>query len=95
MNRAGFGWRKGKKKGEQPLSNPRIVSFTLDAKFDEFVAQTELELPAELQKLSCYSAKRSERQGSPCMWYPYPSQKPARSVDMNSMPRSHFALFQK
>lgn len=70
IDRAGFGWRKGKKKGEQPLSNPRIVSFTLDARFDEFVEQTGLELPAQLQNLSCYSAKRSERQGSPCIWYP-------------------------
>lgn len=34
-------------------------------------------------------------QGSPRMWYPYPSQNPARSLAMNSMPRSHLADFQK
>ncbi len=67
IDRAGLGWRKGKKKGELPLSNPRIVSFTLDPRFDEFVEQTGLELPDALKNLTCYSPKRSERQGSPCM----------------------------
>jgi hypothetical protein len=67
VDRPGFGWRKGKKKGELPPSHPRIVAFTLDERFDEFVEETGLELPVELQNLDCYSAKRSERQGSPCM----------------------------
>ncbi len=64
IDRSGFGWRKGKKKGELPPSNPRMVSFTLDDKFDEFVEQTGLELPIPLKDLPSYSAKRSERQGS-------------------------------
>lgn len=67
VDRPGMNWRKGKKKGELPQSNPRIVHFTLDEQFDEFVEQTGLELPAQLQNLNCYSAKRSERHGSPSL----------------------------
>jgi len=95
VERVGFGWRKGKKKGELPPSHPRIVKFTLDPRFSAYLQQSAIKLPAALKAAEDYSAKRSTAQGSPCIWYPYPSQKPARSFAINSMPRSHFALFQK
>ncbi len=66
-DRVGVGWRKGKKKGELPPSNPRIVKFTLDPQFAAYLEQSGLELPGALQNIGDYSARRSERQGSPCI----------------------------
>lgn|GEM_PF-5534733 len=72
----------------------RINQFT-SRTFAQQIEQACITLLEAFSTAEKYQEKRSSVQGSPCMWYPYPSQKPARSVDMNSMPRSHFALFQK
>lgn len=67
VDRVGFGWRKGKKKGELPPSNPRIVKFTLDPRFIAYLEQSEIELPSTLKHAMDAQPKRSSFQGSPCM----------------------------
>ncbi len=70
IDRPGMGWRKGKKKGDLPPSNPRIVKFTLDPRFVAYMEQSGIELPSALQKVSEDQPKRSSFHGSPCIWYP-------------------------
>lgn len=67
IDRAGVGWRKGKKKGELPPSNPRIVKFTLDPRFVAYIEQSGIELPEGLKCAADYSARRSSFQGSPSL----------------------------
>ena len=38
---------------------------------------------------------RSSVHGSPRMWYPFCSQKPGKSASISSIPRTHFADFQR
>ncbi len=67
VDRPGMGWRRGKKKGEQPQSNPRITKFALESHFETFLQQAEMELPDDLKKAECYSRSRSTAHGFPCM----------------------------
>lgn len=67
IDRPGIGWRKGKKKGELPPSNPRITKFTLDPRFVAYIEQSGIELPALLKQASEDQPKRSSFQGSPCL----------------------------
>jgi len=50
VNRRGRGWKKGTKKGELPIYNPRLVNFALTPHFDAFVAKSDTELPEALKK---------------------------------------------
>jgi len=59
--------QEGKKKGELPPSNPRIVQFTLDPRFTAYLEQSGIELPQALQCAADYSAKRSTAKGSPSL----------------------------
>lgn len=68
LDRPGVGWRKGKKKGELPECNPRIVKFALQEKFALFVDQSQLELPEALKKAQRYDENLSESQGSPSQY---------------------------
>ncbi len=68
VDRPGPGWRKGKKKGEFPDANGRIVKFTLESRFAAFVAQRGIELPDALKNAECYSENLSESHGSPRIW---------------------------
>ncbi len=95
VDRPGVGWRKGKTKGELPDCNARIKKFAFEERFAQFIEQAGITLPEAFKQAENYSANLWTNQGSPCIWYPYPSQNPARSFAINSMPRSHFALFQK
>ena len=47
------------------------------------------------EPLSAQSRNRSSVHGSPCMWYPFSSQNPARSSRTSSKPLAHLAPFQK
>lgn len=67
VDRPGFGWRKGKKKGDLPPSNPRIVKFTLDPRFVAYMEQSGIKLPSALKQASDAQPKRSSFQGSPCI----------------------------
>ncbi len=65
-DRPGEGWRKGKKKGELPICNARIMKFALNPRFQEYVKQTKLCLPDALQMAESQE-NLSESHGSPCM----------------------------
>lgn len=68
LDRPGVGWRKGKKKGELPECNARIVKFAFQDKFALFVDQLHLELPEALKVAERYHENLSDFQGSPCIW---------------------------
>lgn len=67
LDRPGLGWRKGKKKGELPECNPRIVKFALQEKFALFVDHAHFELPDALNNAERIYENLSESHGSPCM----------------------------
>lgn len=63
----GPGWRKGKKKGELPECNTRILKFAFTPDFEAYVRRNEIELPDGLKSAQHYVENLSESQGSPCM----------------------------
>ena len=49
------GWRKAKKKDEQPLSDPRLTKFALDPKFETYIEQAGIQLPETPKQSARYS----------------------------------------
>lgn len=66
VDRPGCAWKKGTRKGELPIYNPRLVKFALTYPFASFVDQSGLELPDSLKRAQRQSpVYLSERKGSP------------------------------
>lgn len=66
VNRPGSAWKKGTKKGEVPEYHPRLTKYKFAPRFDEFVKETGIELPAVLKQAERQSpVYLSERNGSP------------------------------
>jgi hypothetical protein len=77
--------------GREPSEGEEYVSFSMPAP----------PRPAGVQHLLWYQSQtypdhpnRSSFQGSPRMWYPQRSQKPAMSRSSSSTEATHLALFQ-
>lgn len=66
VDRPGCGWKRGIKKGELPVYNPRVIKFALTPHFGLFVDQSGVELPETLKHAERQSpVYLSSRNGSP------------------------------
>jgi site-specific DNA recombinase len=66
IDRPGLGWKKGRKKGEPIVYNPRLTKFALEPTFAAFVDKSGFELPDAFKKAERQlPAVPSENLGSP------------------------------